>query len=273
MTPDDLQKAVDGWLKDKGFPLEMKVANLFSRAGFGIRQGWYFNDPEENKPMEIDVLAYQNIFSGHPLIVQFIIECKWARKPFVAFSYQNRTPTRFLPELQIANPVGKRFIKKLLAEKIYERLPIFGPNSPHGYAMTQANIGLPKGANEGGGGSNKDDAFDALIKVAKATHSMLNYYTRGAEMVTKEGDATKYSLAYLGLPLIVIDGPLFDCYLNADGDAVTTPIDQVLIDWSYPLLGNIPIMVCTFAALPKLIEQALQTCVELHVSKVNLDFV
>src|SRR5512138_1362334 len=118
LNTDDLQKAVEGWLKEQGFPLEMKVANVFSSLGFGIRQGWYFTDPEEGKPREIDILAFCSINTGYPLMLQFIIECKWSRKPFVVFSYSGRTPQRTNPELQQANPIGKQFIKKIVSNGI-----------------------------------------------------------------------------------------------------------------------------------------------------------
>jgi hypothetical protein len=269
MNPDDLQKAVYGWLKEQGYPLEMKVSKVFSSLGFGIRQGWYFTDPEEKKPREIDILAFFNVYEGHPLTVQFIIECKWSRKPFVVFTYSNRTPQMPSPELQQANPVGKQFIKKIVSDGIINQLSLFSPTSPLGYAMTQAHISA-KATNEGGISSNKDDAFDALMKVAKATYSMLDYYTHKAEPIRKEGDTAQYALAYLAFPLIVIDAPLFDCHLNESGDIVVEPISQVLINWSYPLLGNIPIRVCTLEALPSVVNQALETWAQLSLQKVNL---
>jgi len=176
MATDDLQKAIYGWLKEQGYPLEMKVANIFSSLGFGIRQGWYFTDPEEGKPREIDILAFFNVNTGYPLMLQFIVECKWSKKPFVVFTYTDRTPQRPNPELQQANPVGKQFVKKIVAEGIINQLSLFSPTSPLGYAMTQAHISM-KGAIDTGTSSNKDDAFDALMKVAKATYSIIDYYT------------------------------------------------------------------------------------------------
>ncbi|MBI5961841.1 MAG: hypothetical protein HY863_00060 [Chloroflexi bacterium] len=269
MSTDDLQKAVHGWLKEQGFPLEMKVANVLSTLGFGIRQGWYFTDPEEGKPREIDILAFCNINTGHPLMLQFIIECKWSKKPFVVFSYSDRTPKSPNPELQQANPVGKQFVNKIVSNGIINQLSLFSPTSPLGYAMTQAQISM-KSTNETGQSSNKDEAFDALMKVAKATYSILQYYTTRSDTVSKEGDAAQYVLAYLAFPMIVVDAPLFDCYLNEKGDAIVTPISQVLVNWSYPLLGNLPIRVCTLDALPSVANQALETWAQLALHKIDL---
>ncbi len=90
MDIEDLKKAVRGWLEKQGYPLEMRVAKIFSELGFGLRQGWFFQDPEEEKPREIDILAFLESYSGHPLMLEAIIECKWSEKPFVVFSYSNR---------------------------------------------------------------------------------------------------------------------------------------------------------------------------------------
>jgi len=270
MTQDDLQKAVYGWLKEQGYPLEMRVANVFSGLGFGIRQGWYFTDPDEGKPREIDILAFFNVYTGHPVTLQFIIECKWSKKPFVVFTYPDRKPQRPNVELQQANPVGKEFVKKLVTDGIINQLSLFSPMSPLGYAMTQAQISMKEVNEVGRTGSNKDEAFDALMKVAKATYGILDYHTHRAETVTKEGDPIQYVLGFLAFPLIVVDAPLFDCHLNEKGDVVVEPISQALINWSYPRLGNLSIRVCTLEALPSITNQALETWVQLASQKISL---
>ncbi|WP_267904335.1 hypothetical protein [Dolichospermum flos-aquae] len=36
---DELKKKVENWIKEQGYPLEMKVATAFIDEGFDVRQG------------------------------------------------------------------------------------------------------------------------------------------------------------------------------------------------------------------------------------------
>lgn len=265
---ENLRKAVYEWLKKEGYPLEMKVAKELSSLGLGIRQGWYFTDPEEGKPREIDILAFFNVATGHPLMVQLVIECKRSRKPFVIFSYPDRTLRSPTPDIIQASPIGKRFIEKVIADGTFNQLPLFTSTSPRGYAMTQAHISVKDNDKTSGSGSKKDEAFDALMKVAKATHWLVDYYSR--EIVEKEGESGSYVVAYLAYPMIVIDAPLYDCYLNENNKLEVNPISRVSLTWSYPLLGNFPVTVCNIEALPKIADQALETWEYLANHEIHL---
>jgi hypothetical protein len=48
---------VQRWLTGQGFPLEMRTASAFSRAGFEVRQSVLYTDSETAKSREIDILA------------------------------------------------------------------------------------------------------------------------------------------------------------------------------------------------------------------------
>ena len=56
MTEDLVQK-IRNWLDTQGYPLEMKVARCFQKAGFRVSSSEYYLDPDERKPREIDVIA------------------------------------------------------------------------------------------------------------------------------------------------------------------------------------------------------------------------
>lgn len=57
MTKDDLPTSVADWMGKQGYPLEMRVAAAFLKAGLRIIQADYYEDPDTKTPREIDVLA------------------------------------------------------------------------------------------------------------------------------------------------------------------------------------------------------------------------
>lgn len=270
---DDLTKSVEGWLEKQGYPLEMDVARVFAEHGFGVRQGWYFNDPEEDKPREIDIIAHVKSISGHPLVLQFVTECKWSRQPFIVFTYPSQRPIELDPALFITNSAGKRFIEKLTESGVTRKLPIFNPVGPLGYDMKQANLSMKKpsdSTDQPNKVKDRDDAFDALMKVSKATYSMVQTYERTRETMKKPGSDTSHVIAYIALPLIVVDGPLFQCYLDERNSPRVNYANRAHINWSYPLLGNIPITVCTKQVLSDIISGAAETRLKIDSENIKL---
>lgn len=54
----DIEKEIRKWLKNQGYPLEMKVASQFRDAGFDVTLSNYYTDPENQANREIDVVAF-----------------------------------------------------------------------------------------------------------------------------------------------------------------------------------------------------------------------
>ncbi len=121
-TVENLEKAIRGWLSKQGYPLEMRTARSFINSGFGVRQGWQYDDPETGKPREQDVLVTHQIVEQNILVFQVIIECKKSPYPFVAFTYGPRL-SKSMGETNIpANPMGREFLAGLKPYDIFAGL-------------------------------------------------------------------------------------------------------------------------------------------------------
>ncbi len=136
--------------------------------------------------------------------------------------------------------------------------------------MTQAQISIKGNDNNPVQKSKKDVAFEALIKVSKATYSIVDYYSRRSDVVNRENDPADYVLAFIALPTIVIDAPLFDCYLNESNEFVINQVPMAFINWSYPKVGNIPIRVYTISELSNFAEEIFNTRFLLEEQKIFL---
>jgi hypothetical protein len=264
-------EATKAWLQSKGFPLEMEVASAFHESGFGVRQGWYFQDPEENKPREIDVLAHLNSDAGHPAMLQVIVECKRVEFPFLVFSYSDRNPSKPNPELLQCTSAGKAFIASLVGSGAIDTLPLFSRSRPISYDMKQVPVRVKEKEKGEGTKGFKDEAFDALNKVSKATWSNIAYFEDRHPSVKKQaGDIASFRLAYIAVPLVVVDGPLLECFLDSSGHLQVVPIESALVNWSNPFVGNIPILVYVKDELSSLIGDLVGTRDEMERLKVEL---
>ncbi len=84
---NDLKVKVADWLKKEGYPLEMKVADIFRRNGFGVDQSSYFIDPETGKMREMDVIATAIDKYTSNINISWVIECKSSKKyPWILFT-------------------------------------------------------------------------------------------------------------------------------------------------------------------------------------------
>src|SRR5258708_8233762 len=138
--PDDLHKKVSEWLDKEGFPLEMVVASAFRRAGLWVMQSDYYEDPNEGKQREIDVIARQQVLVARDLLrITFAVECKVSRdKPWVLFTADS---IRFLDSTRVAertaSSLGKRFLSQVAGDLEIQNLPFFTLPKRPGYGLAQ----------------------------------------------------------------------------------------------------------------------------------------
>jgi hypothetical protein len=92
----------------------------------------------------------------------------------------------------IATPVARRVLGKIADESQIQGLPIFLPPVRVGYNMTQAFI------------SGKDIAYEAVTMAIK-----------GAMASALAFEDSDFAVIYL--PAVIVDGRLFECFLNHEG--------------------------------------------------------
>src|SRR5690349_18817113 len=79
------------WLREKGLPLEFRVAHAFANQDFLVWPGEYVATDDPAHPREIDVLAHLREPEGDPQVrFATCVECKWSgRNPWVVFASEH----------------------------------------------------------------------------------------------------------------------------------------------------------------------------------------
>ena len=208
------------WLNEQGYPLEMAVARLCRQFGFRAIQSDYYTDPETNNQREIDVLAYkQRIIDDVLARVSINFECKNSKdKPWVIFSS---------PDIKLAHPariiqragskLAIQFLKLLSQEKDIQDLPLFSLPQKPGYGITHAFS------------TWQDIPYTACMGAAKSALATASSADNAAK---HQG-----SLFDIIFPVVVIEGKLFECYLNDDNRPVVEEMKSGVLVWRNPVVG------------------------------------
>lgn len=193
MTSEAIETRIISWFKKTGFPLEMAVADAFHRAGFEIRQSNPYIDPETGKNREIDVLAIDPDWAGI-IDIEFFLECKSSTYPWVVLCSENGLATyNRVSAFSVSTESAARATAKRLQElKSYS---FFERSDDNGYGFRQAL------------GERSDVAYGAAMNTFKACV---------AQKIVKE--ELPYNTLSFHIPVIVVDSPLFECRLTANGD-------------------------------------------------------
>lgn len=199
---EPLSAQVSKWLEQQGYPLEMRVASALRKQKFWVRQSAHYVDQESGKSREIDVIAMH----VEPIGVAetyFVVECKASNKPWVLFTSEHRL-----------NNFNRMFALGIFSQRATEYfsgrfdeatkvLKWLQKDGRIGYNLTSAFT------------SGEDSAFGAASTVVKACLSLLK--------------ASKKSVAGIltyTFPAIVIGAPLFESYLDENGEIKVREIEQ-----------------------------------------------
>ena len=214
----DLDKKVGDWLKKSGYPLEMQIANALQAAGFGVVQSEYFEDADSGKWRETDVVAYEdNRGDSCRAVFGLIVECKGRNdKPWVLISNTNPYPKELSIARRATSERGVSILNALALSEEINQLPIFTPLGRPGYGLTVALRDS----------NNSDPAFEALNSVCKAALGLVNRL-----------EAVEYeNIIPIAWPVIVINAPLFESYLDSEGELQVNQIDKGLLVWKNPVI-------------------------------------
>ena len=184
-----------------------------------------------------------------------MIECKVAkRKPWVVFTRDLRiddTEGQFHLYRAPASRIGLQFLLRLRRlPRAAGRLPLFAFAQRPAYGLQQANFG-----NEGDieDDRHRDPAFDSAAKIAHA-----------AILQGDIGNSEEYTdtpIGHIVVPVIVLDGRLFDAHLDASNELIVSEVDSAVLDWRNPVGGRSPtwIRIVTESALGRFIAEAHST--------------
>jgi hypothetical protein len=199
MTNNDLKTKVHKWLNDQGYPLEMQVAKSFLGSSYKVTQSYFYTDPENSDSREIDVVASYSDHLGH-LTISLIFECKSCKdKPWILFTSESST---FFGNRVNAFAVIDGFTRGTVLEAFRNtgpeefKFPWFNKHIRNGYGISAV-------FNNGGG----DVTYTAIMSVLKASIAIM-----------RESSDDSFPRVQLNFPIIVTDSPLFEAYMNENGE-------------------------------------------------------
>jgi hypothetical protein len=220
----DLQTAVERWLEEQGYPLEMEAAWDANIAEFDVTQSDFFVDPETSESREINLTLTLSKISGNNYnSYRLFVECKSSPgSPWIIFGSHNVVKEGIKPldllqritleALTVCSKHGQESFHKIVEngqlKNIYPR-----PTEVDfvGHGLVQA---LGK----------RDAAYSALMSATKAAISNTGLYDR-------PGLSTPNLISF---PVILIDSPLYLATFNQfTKKAELKPMEHGIIHWRH----------------------------------------
>jgi hypothetical protein len=233
-----LEERVRRWFAGSGYPLEMRVASLISQRGFSVYQSDYYLDPDLKEQREIDVVGLDELrIDGGRFRLTVAIECKTSRdKPWLVLSsaQSDRDGPKHVED-RSASRAGMEFLRRVCDRSDIQELAIFRQPARNGYSVVRAF------------GEGPDIPYAAMMSASKA-----------ARAIAEEASHVRadYVVAEIILPVVVLDGRLFEAYLTRDGETIMSETSRALVYWRNPVAGNIHsvVSVMTFTALDSFVD-------------------
>lgn len=207
---ENLSDYVKKFLNESGYPLEMRVARAFKRAGFHVEQARTYIDLDTGVLREMDVLARkrQATSASASVELRMVIECKHSEKskPWLLFVGD----TRFYRSHEHFNSldiIGESDLR-LAEARAADDLPIISHVGNIAYRVGTAGP--------------RDDAFSAVRQVNGAVVGI-------KDDLAGPSDLTEDPVVVVVVPVIVTDAPLFECRLDEANEVTATPVDKGLL--------------------------------------------
>ncbi len=224
---EDLRERVKRWLAGEGFPFELSAGRALRDSGWKVEHGRSYEDPQMGKVRELDIYAHVSAGSPEPpaaVTVSLAIQCKSAREhPWVVFSSESK---------ELLPPAMARVCGTLAPSAILTA----GAKTETEFALLQ---GGPRVAHRISKALVKDRGSDASGPYATALSAV-----SAATALSFENErfveryAPQHGIIELSIPVVLVDGILFEFYLNDDGSDILSEIDQILLAVPEPLRGR-----------------------------------
>ena len=216
---DELLRKVRTWLDSEGYPFELRVGRTLRDAHWDVFHGRHFRDPETGKLREIDVHAAFGPYLGNThgcgmVSVHLVCECKVSQsKPWVVFTSSVGDDGVRLAGRMAPGAEASRALDHTLAtrRRFFHTLCV---GQRVGHALTRAFSGSKPGDPAG--------PYSAVLGALTAACALSAEHEAVASPDSALSDWTS-----IYLPTVIVDGPLFEFYLDDDGKEALEPCERV----------------------------------------------
>ncbi len=179
----------------------MVVSKEFQNHNFEVRQSHYYEDFQTKEHREIDILATSSDFLGYAE-VSFLIECKISKKPWILFTSDNTiSGYNRLFALGITSEKARDVLVQDKSENLFKSA-LFKKSGRIAYGATVAFT------------NGQDTAYKASMSAIKAAVGRKNELSSSSRVFN------------VTFPVIVVDCPLFECYLSETNEVIVEEISE-----------------------------------------------
>jgi len=217
-------------LEKTGYPVELRAGNAFARAGWSVHYNAYYTDWDERKGREIDLLVCNGVSSKkhHVGVTLYLVsQVKKSEDPWVIFTTRSVGEIAGLEEpgwgrLNIAfDEIDHHVLpaEKIDAKSTIHKFQRFG----HSYYVAF------------GGSQSKPTIFEALTSSVKASEDLLRDFN---ESIRQEEERVglcqrKGRQLWLIEPMVILDGLLYETYLDKYNKLVTDRVNHIPVCFGY----------------------------------------
>ncbi len=220
MTEDFRHKLLAD-IKKTGYPIELEVGNIISKHSKNVNYNQYYFDKDEQKGNEIDVTANMNSYSENVLVgLNLICEVKKSpERPWVIFSTR-RTSIEYEGYLRMhygvgvdANILSFEDMQKKATSTEFSRI---GRSYYEGFKSDD----------------QRSQIFKALTSAVKASEECAERNDPNSEENKDWRIEGQVQISFVE-PIVVLDGLLFEAYLDEKDTLKLDQIDYIPISFGY----------------------------------------
>ncbi len=224
MSDVEEQKIISD-IKQTGFPSELIAGNTLEQHEWLVRYNQYFLDEDEGKGREVDIQATKHCYNplnGETAAVWITMICsvKKCEKPWVIFTKKECPEPGWDRLLLKGNPIDN--IKALKYNDIskYSTLHEYERCGNSYYSGFK-------------GQSSQGDIFAALVTSVKACEYYLNCQKKNYFGKDALFDFSEDTLIEFIEPVVVLNGHLFEAFLDNNGELSVQRVHRVPLNFGY----------------------------------------
>lgn len=217
-------------IEKTGYPIELQAGNTFSRSGWNVQYNAYYTDWDEKKGREIDLVTSNAVSSKkHDVSVTLYLvsQVKKSEDPWVIFT------TKSGGEFEGLEEPGWARLHVAFDEINYHVLPankIDAMSTVHRFQRWGHSYYVAFG-----GSRSKPTIFEALTSSVKASEDILRHFN---ESLRQEEErlgrrVKKGRQLWLIEPMVILDGLLYEAYLDRHNKLVTDKVNHIPVCFGY----------------------------------------